>query len=38
VPVKINEAVTFHIERLQQGGQPVPEPLLVTATYVSVAA
>ena len=35
---EMRDAITFHIEGLQQSGQLVPEPSQVTATYVNVAA
>ena len=35
---EMRDAITFHIEGLQECGQPVPEPSQVTATYVNVAA
>ena len=38
VESQIRDAITFHIEGLQQSGQAVPEPSQVTATYVEVAA
>jgi predicted RNase H-like HicB family nuclease len=34
----MRDAITFHIEGLQQSGEPVPEPSQVTATYITVAA
>ena len=38
VESQMRDAITFHIEGLQDSGQAVPEPSQVTATYVNVAA
>jgi predicted RNase H-like HicB family nuclease len=34
----MRDAITLHIEGLQESDQPVPEPSQITATYVNVAA
>jgi predicted RNase H-like HicB family nuclease len=35
---ELRDAIAFHIEGLQEAGEPIPEPSGLTATYVKVAA
>jgi predicted RNase H-like HicB family nuclease len=35
---EMRDAIAFHIEGLQDAGEPVPEPSELTTTYVRVAA
>ncbi len=34
---EMRDAIAFHVEGLQEAGEPVPEPSGLTATYVEVA-
>lgn len=35
---EMHDVIAFHLEGLQQAGEPIPEPSGLTATYVKVAA
>jgi predicted RNase H-like HicB family nuclease len=35
---EMHDAIAFHIEGLQEAGEPIPEPSGLTATYINVAA
>ena len=35
---EMRDAIAFHFEGLRDGGEPIPEPSELTATYVDVAA
>jgi predicted RNase H-like HicB family nuclease len=35
---ELRDAIGFHLERLRDSGQTIPEPSQLTATYVRVAA
>jgi predicted RNase H-like HicB family nuclease len=35
---EMRDAIAFHFEGLREGGEPIPEPSELTATYVEVAA
>ena len=35
---EMHDAIAFHLEGLQDLGEPIPEPSNLTATYVDVAA
>jgi predicted RNase H-like HicB family nuclease len=38
VKTEMRTAIAFHLEGLQDAGEPIPEPSELTATYVQVAA
>jgi predicted RNase H-like HicB family nuclease len=35
---EMRDAIAFHLEGLQEAGEPIPEPTELTTTYVTVAA
>jgi predicted RNase H-like HicB family nuclease len=35
---EMHDAIAFHLEGLQDAGEPIPEPSGLTAAYVNVAA
>ena len=35
---EMHDAIAFHLEGLQEAGEPIPEPSGLTAAYVKVAA
>jgi predicted RNase H-like HicB family nuclease len=35
---QMRDAIAFHLEGLQEAGEPIPEPSELTARYVDVAA
>ena len=35
---EMHDAIAFHLEGLQEAGEPIPEPSGLTAAYVTVAA
>ena len=35
---EMHDAIAFHLEGLQDAGEPIPEPSNLSATYVKVAA
>jgi len=35
---EMHDAITFHLEGLQEAGEPIPEPFGLTAAYAKVAA
>jgi predicted RNase H-like HicB family nuclease len=35
---EMHDAIAFHLEGLQEAGEPIPEPSGLTAAYIRVAA